>query len=125
MKIAVTSTGRTLESMLDTRFGRARYLIVEDLKTKELTVVDNTMNMNAAQGAGIQAAQNASRLGVNAIITGNVGPKAFQALNAAGIKVYLCEQVTVAEALQRYRAGELTEAGGANVQGHWAQHERR
>ena len=120
MKILVTAKGKQTNDAVDPRFGRAKFFILADTATSEITVHDNSQNLNAAQGAGIQAAQAVVRLGAEAVISGNVGPNAFQALNAAGIKVYLCQQATVEEAVRKFKAGELKEVALANVQGHWA-----
>ena len=120
MKIAVTAQGSGLASELDPRFGRARYFVVVDMVTGEVTTTDNSQNLNAAQGAGIQAARNVSEIGVEAVVTGHVGPKAFRALTAAGIKIYTGAQGTVADALADYRAGRLAIAGAADVEGHWS-----
>ena len=76
--------------------------------------------LNAAQGAGIQAAQTIVKAGAEALVTGHCGPKAFRVLAAAGIKVYNTDASTISEALTRYRAGQLTEATAANVESHWA-----
>lgn len=119
MKIAITATGKDMMDATDARFGRAKYFIVVDTDTDQATAHDNTQNLNAAQGAGIQAAQTVSNLGVEAVISGNLGPKAFRTLQAADIKMYLCEQTTVAEAARRFKAGELKEISSANVAGHW------
>ena len=120
MKVIVTARGESLDAPVDPRFGRARYFILVDTETNEATVHDNTQNLNAAQGAGIQAAETIARLGAEAVISGNVGPKAFRTLSAAGIKVYLCPNGTAAEAMRRFQAGELTAVADANVAGHWA-----
>ena len=77
MKIAITSQGKELESPVDPRFGRAKFFIVADTEQEGFTVADNGQNLNAAQGAGIQAGRNVVDLGVQAVITGHVGPKAF------------------------------------------------
>ncbi len=119
MKIAIPAAGSDLNSNLDPRFGRARYFLVSDTETGATEAHDNNQNLNAAQGAGIQTAQNVVNLGAAAVISGHVGPKAFQVLNAAGIKVYLCERATVTEAIRRFKAGELKEIDAANVTGHW------
>jgi predicted Fe-Mo cluster-binding NifX family protein len=76
--------------------------------------------MNAAQGAGIQAAERVARLGVESIVTGHCGPKAFQVLSAAGIKVFNTGTESVAAALESYRKGTLKEASTPDVEGHWA-----
>ena len=119
MKIAITSKGPELGSDIDPRFGRARGFIVYDLETNEFFYKDNEQNLNAAQGAGIQAAQQVINEGVQALISGNVGPKAFATLNAAGVDMYLHDKGTVSEALGKYHGGELVKLDTANVEGHW------
>ncbi len=119
MKIAFTTPGDGLESQLDPRFGRAPKLLVYDLEKERFEVIDNKQNLNAAQGAGIQSATAVSRAGAQALVTGHCGPKAFQVLRAAGIKVYNTDAPTVAEALKRYRDGALAEAASSDVEGHW------
>ncbi len=120
MKIAVSAIGKNMSDGLDPRFGRAKYFIVVDTDTNESAAHDNTQNLNAGQGAGIQAGETVARLGAEAVITGNVGPKAFRTLNAAGIKLYLCGQMNVTNAVQLFKTGELNETTAANVEGHWA-----
>jgi predicted Fe-Mo cluster-binding NifX family protein len=77
------------------------------------------VNLNAVQGAGIQTGQNIANLGVEAVITGNVGPNAFKTLNAAGIEIFLAEAQTVQEAIDLFKARKLKEVDKANVEGHW------
>jgi predicted Fe-Mo cluster-binding NifX family protein len=120
MKIAVTSQGDSLDDPLDPRFGRALRFLVFDTETSDLQVVDNAPNLNTAQGAGIQAAESLSRLGVETLITGHCGPKAFRVLSAAGIKVFNTDAPTGAEALERLRCGKLTGVQSADLEGHWA-----
>jgi predicted Fe-Mo cluster-binding NifX family protein len=120
MKIIVTSQGTNLDSAVDPRFGRARHFLLVDTETMQTTAHDNAQNLNAPQGAGIQAAQAVSNLGAGAIITGHVGPKAFTTLRAAGIAVYLGASGTAREAIEQFRAGRLQLADSANVEGHWA-----
>lgn len=120
MKIVFTTSGDNLKAPLDTRFGRAPKLLVYDLDTDTFAVIDNEQNLNAAQGAGIQSAETVARTGAKCLVSGHCGPKAFRVLSAAGIKVYTSDAPTVAEALKQYRAGKLTEAKAADVEGHWA-----
>jgi predicted Fe-Mo cluster-binding NifX family protein len=119
VKLAVTSTGPELGSPIDPRFGRARYLLVVETGGRSVAAVDNRTGMNAAQGAGIQAAQSVIDNGATAVITGHCGPTAFRALKAAGIDVYLTAGGTVEEAIDRYNTGELALAPAADVDGHW------
>jgi predicted Fe-Mo cluster-binding NifX family protein len=119
MKIAFTATGETMESPLDSRFGRAPKFLIYDLGSGAFEVVDNQQNLNAAQGAGIQSAETVARHGARALVTGHCGPKAFRVLQAAGIKVYSTDAPTVAAALELYRSGKLMEAKAADMDGHW------
>jgi len=119
MKIAFTTSGDGLDAPLDGRFGRAPKFLVYDLDTNTFELIDNRQSLNAAQGAGIQAAETVARSGAKSLVTGHCGPKAFRVLSAAGVKVHTTDAPTVADALDRYRAGRLTEAGSADVEGHW------
>ena len=119
MKICVSSTGKDLNANVDPRFGRAKWFIVIDSDTGAFEPVDNEKNLAAAQGAGIQAGSNVAKLGVEAVITGNVGPKAYSTLKAAGINVYIGAKGTVKEALDEFKAGALESVQEANVEGHW------
>jgi len=120
MKIVVTSQGANLDSPVDPRFGRAKHFLLVNTETMQATPHDNAQNLNAPQGAGIQAAQAVYNLGASAVVTGNVGPKAFTTLHAAGVAVYLGASGTVREAIEQFRSGRLQPAEAANVEGHWA-----
>jgi predicted Fe-Mo cluster-binding NifX family protein len=120
MKIAVTSTGRTLDSGLDPRFGRARTLIVYDIESGQFDAVDNQDNTDIPSGAGIQTAETLARLGVECVITGNCGPKAYRTLQAANIKVMLAPGGAVLGVIEAFKAGKLTEATKPSNQGHVA-----
>lgn len=119
MKIAVTSQGPEMNSTIDPRFGRAKYFVVVDTETGEFSAADNSQNLNALQGAGIQAGRNVVNLGVAAVITGHVGPKAFATLQAGSVEMYTGAQGTVAEAIEQFKAGKLQQANSADVEGHW------
>jgi predicted Fe-Mo cluster-binding NifX family protein len=118
MKIAVSSSDNKLDGQVDPRFGRCQYFIIVDPDTMEFEAVSNESAM-ASGGAGIQAAQNIANLGANIVITGNVGPNAFQTLNAAGIKIVTGASGTVQEAIEKYKNGELQETEAANVKSHF------
>ncbi len=120
MKIAFTATGETLDAPLDSRFGRAPRFIIYDLERGDFEVIDNQQSLNAAQGAGVQAAETVARAGADCLVTGHCGPKAFRVLTAAGVKVYTTKEPTVAAALKAYQSGTLVPAQAADVDGHWA-----
>jgi predicted Fe-Mo cluster-binding NifX family protein len=119
MKIVVTAKSDGAETALDPRFGRARSFLLHDTETGTWSAHDNAQNLQAAQGAGIQAAAAVARLGAEVVVTGNVGPKAFRALQAAGIRVFLASEGSAADVVARFRQGALAEATAANVDGHW------
>jgi len=119
MKVVVTSQGRDLHSPVDPRFGRAKYFVLVDTETQEVSAVDNAQNLNALQGAGIQSAKTVAELGAQALITGHVGPKAFATLQGGRIGVYTGAAGTVAQAIEQFKAGKLKQASGADVEGHW------
>ncbi len=120
MKVVVTSTGESLESQVDPRFGRAPHFLLVDTDSGEVTAVDNAKGVDAVQGAGVQAAEAVSRLDAECLVTGHCGPKAFRALEAARIVVYTGASGTVAEAVEQFLAGTLERAVGPTVAGHWA-----
>ena len=119
MKIAITCRGSGLGAEVDPRFGRAKTFMIYDTETGGLEAVDNTQNLNASQGAGIQAAGNVSEHGVECVLTGHCGPKAFRALTAAGIKIVIGVEGAVSDAIANFKAGNLKPADAADVEGHW------
>ena len=117
MKVAVTSQGSVLSSELDPRFGRAKYFVVVDTESGEFAAHDNGANLEAAHGAGVQAAQDVVRLGAEAVITGNLGPKAADGLRAGGVKVYRQTWGTVRDAVEQLKQGRLQEISDADAPG--------
>ncbi|MBD3289593.1 dinitrogenase iron-molybdenum cofactor biosynthesis protein [candidate division KSB1 bacterium] len=106
MKIAITSMGADLDAQVDPRFGRAQYFIIIDPDTMEFEAIENQGN-EAAHGAGIQSGQLMSSRGVQAVITGSVGPNAHQTLSAAGIEMYQSAGGTVAQTIDDYKSAKL------------------
>lgn len=119
MKIAVTSTGKELDSPVDPRFGRAAYILIVDADTLEVEVLDNAENVNAFKGAGIQAATMISDKQADVLLTGYCGPNAFKALEAARIKVAGDVGGTVREAVSAFADGKVKWVSEPNAQGHW------
>ena len=120
MNIAITAQGEDLSAKIDPRFGRAKNFIVFNTENEEFAAIDNLQNLNAAQGAGIQSAQNVINTGSTALITGNCGPKAFRVLAAGKVKVYKAADGTVEDNIKKFKNNELEEMSDANVEGHWA-----
>ncbi len=117
MKIAVTSTGKNLDSQVDPRFGRAAYFIIVDTETMEFTAVENA-DVDAGGGTGINSAKAVLDAGAQAVLTGNCGPNAVRTLSAGNVKLYTGLQGTVAQAVEQFKAGALKEASSANVEPH-------
>jgi len=118
MKIAITSTGKTLESEVDPRFGRAACFIIIDTETMEFEPVENA-NIAVGGGAGVSSAKAVLDAGAQAVLTGNCGPNAERTLTAAGIKIYTGVSGKASEAIELFKSGKLTEASGPNVQSHF------
>jgi predicted Fe-Mo cluster-binding NifX family protein len=119
MKIAVTAAGESLDSQLDPRFGRAQYILILSKDGSLLETVDNSPNINAMSGAGIQAGKLLCDKKVDVLITGHCGPNAFKTLNAGGIKVVVNQSGTVKEAVENFNRNEVQFAEQPNVDGHW------
>ena len=120
MKIAVCSQSNNPQATLDSRFGRAAFFGVYDDTIGQWEFIENRQNTQAAQGAGIQAAQAVIDTGADVLIASNVGPKAMAALQANGILVFEAQAGTSLEtAVSSYTAGSLTEMQDSNVEGHW------
>ncbi|OGS27945.1 MAG: dinitrogenase iron-molybdenum cofactor biosynthesis protein [Elusimicrobia bacterium RIFOXYB2_FULL_48_7] len=117
MKICITSEGNTLDSLVDPRFGRCRYFIIVDSDTIIFEAVENA-SAAAGGGAGIQAGQLMAAKGVKAVLTGNVGPNAFQTLSAAGIDIFTGITGTVKEAIDKFKQGSLKAEAGPTVSSH-------
>ncbi|RWU03460.1 hypothetical protein DWB63_11420 [Pseudodesulfovibrio sp. S3] len=117
-KIAVTAEGPTLDDRVDPRFGRCGGFAIVDPETMEVVqYVDNGGSQAMAQSAGIQAAENVANAGAKVVLTGYVGPKAFSALQAAGIGIGQdVDNLTVREAVEKFKAGNVPMADNPNAQ---------
>lgn len=120
MKVAITASGENLDSPVDRVFGRARYFVITDSERINVEVLENSQNVNAAQGAGIQAARQIADKSVDVLLTGNVGPNAFRSLEAVSIRVYQFESdiLTVQDALTAWKDGRLQEVKAPTAKGH-------
>jgi predicted Fe-Mo cluster-binding NifX family protein len=118
MKIAITATGPTLDAEIDPRFGRCQYFVIVDPATMQFEALENSSAM-AGGGAGISTAQMIAGKGVDAILTGNCGPNAYQVLSAAGIKVITGVAGKVQDAIQGYKSGKFKVSSEPNVAGHF------
>ena len=117
MKICVTaktSSGSStdpkelLNTQIDPRFGRCECFIIVDTENMELKTIPNT-SAQTAHGAGVQAAQMITNQNVEVVITGKVGPNAYEVLSMSGIKIVTEAVGTIGEVIEKYKSGQLHE----------------
>jgi predicted Fe-Mo cluster-binding NifX family protein len=106
--ITIQGLGEGLSAPMDQRFGRAeRFLVVDADCAGVLQTVVNP-SIDAAHGAGTGAAALMREIGAAAVISGRFGPKAFDALDALGLQVWIAPPgLTALQALEQYRSGTL------------------
>jgi predicted Fe-Mo cluster-binding NifX family protein len=117
MKIVVTANGASLDAPASPVFGRCPSYVFVDPDTMDFEAVENPA-MTAGGGAGIQAAQFVIEHGAGAVVTGNVGPNAFNVFRSAGVPVYVGQEGTVRQAVEAFKNGQLREVGGATGPAH-------
>jgi predicted Fe-Mo cluster-binding NifX family protein len=118
MKICVTSVSGNLDAQVDQRFGRCQYFMIVESDSMQFETVPN-LAVTSGSGAGIQAAQTIASKKVQVLITGNVGPKAFQALSAAGITIIASASGKVRAVIEKYKKGLFSETKAPTVGGHF------
>ena len=123
MRIAITAEAPNLDAKVDPRFGRCPYFIIVDPQTLEFEALENS-SMVAGGGAGISAAQAVAGKQVEAILTGNCGPNAYQVLSAAGTEVIIGVSGKVRDAIQAYNSGELRASSQPNVAAHFGTNQK-
>ncbi|MBN1999112.1 NifB/NifX family molybdenum-iron cluster-binding protein [candidate division KSB1 bacterium] len=120
MIIAITVQDNKTDTPVNPRFGRTAFYALYDEEKKSFSFLENEIALNSTSGAGVQAAQNIVNAGVKVLLTGHCGPKAFRALDAAGIEVYTGVSGTLQEAVDAYFEKKLKKTSSADVEGHWA-----
>ncbi len=118
MKIAVTSTGPSLDDSVEARFGRCAYFLIIDTDTMQYEAIENP-NIALGGGAGIQSAQLMSEKGVTTVLTGNCGPNAFNVFGQASIQVIVGVSGVVRNAVEQFKTGALSSASGPSVASHF------
>jgi predicted Fe-Mo cluster-binding NifX family protein len=113
MKIILTAISPSIDSAVDARFGRGANFLVVDSDTLEWQAHPNP-GVSASGGAGTQAAQFVANQKAEAVISGDFGPHAFAALQAAGVSMYVYGDCrTAREAVECFKAGSLERVGVA------------
>ena len=117
MKVAVTARGPGPEFEVDESFGRSYWFLICDLETGSWEAIDNAATRNALEDAGLQASLLLADLGIDCVVTGQTGPKAFRSLSSAGIQIYHGAIGTVGESLRAWQSGKLEKATAARCSG--------
>lgn len=118
MRIAISATSPDLDAEVDPRFGRCRYFIIADPDTMKFEAVDNS-SATAGGGAGVSAGQMIADKGVQAVLTGNCGPNAYQVLSPTGIQVITGISGKVKDVIEKYRSGKFKATAQTNVPDHF------
>jgi predicted Fe-Mo cluster-binding NifX family protein len=118
MKIAITSTGTTLEDNVEARFGRCPYFLIIETDTMKVEPVQNP-NIALGGGAGTQSAQLMVEKGVTSVLTGNCGPNAFRVFGVAGINLITGVNGRVRDAVDKFKSGSMVHSSVPNVQSHF------
>lgn len=117
MKICLTAITNNLDSQLDPTFGRCAYFIIIDSQTMKFKALKNKA-AHVSEGAGVLAAQIMLDKEVKHVITGNIGPRAMQALKTAGIEVNIERDITVKDAIEKFRSKTLRKTNTPTVCGY-------
>ena len=114
--VAISANGKDLDARVEPRFGRTRFFVLVDLTTEDWEPYDNLANLSSLSNVGILTAKNLTKNRVvQTVVTGSCGPKAFEELKEAGVKVFLNARGSVRQVLSQLRLGELQEASKPNV----------
>ena len=124
MKICITSTGKNLEAQIDPRFGRCSYFLFINPEDMDVEAISNESAMEMG-GAGIKAAQRVAQQKAQYVITGNIGPNAFQTLKAANIEVITGVSGLVKDAVEQYKSGNLKKTERATVDSHFGRNGKK
>lgn len=119
MKIAISTSGSNLDSQVESRFGRAKAFLIYNDESKETELVNNQQQLNAPQGAGVQAARLVANSGAKVLLSGHCGPKAYKVLEHAGVEVFTVNSMSVKEAISAYAKKKLHQLSRADVEEHW------
>ena len=111
MKVAISATGDDLNANVDGRFGRCSWFLFVDVESMHCEAEEN-INADAASGAGTACAQLVLEKEVDVVISGKVGPNAYEALKQGGVKIFITSQgMSVKDAIDKYRKNELQQMG--------------
>ena len=114
MKIAISSTGKTIDDVMDSRFGRCNYFIIYDLDNDEYKAVENK-GITSGHGAGIAAAQQILDENVDVVISGRLGPNSYRIIEGEGIAMLQADQGKIRDIINDYKENKLSHQKGAGA----------
>jgi len=118
MKIAISlDENKGLDSQASNIFGRCNYYLVFNVEDETFTIEENPAK-SASGGAGIQAAQWIINQEAEAVVSGNLGPKAYDVLAAGKIAAYRHNGGTAQEIIKAYKEEKLECLLEPNVDAH-------
>lgn len=121
MKVAIAVQNKSRDAPLDHHFARARYFLIVDTSNDVRTICNTAAFRETHHLAGTQVAGMLVSLGVQAVMTTSIGPKAFITLTSAGVRVFQSPPSTAMEVIDLFNAGKLPELTRANAEEHWPQ----
>lgn len=123
MKIAISASGKDLESLIDPLFGRCPYFIIGDPEDMRFETFENP-NIDIGDDAGIKSARFIASKGAKVVITGNCGPRAVQELSDTGIEIFIGLMGTVRQVIEIYKNGNLLRTTTSNVEEYFGKQHR-
>lgn len=113
MKIIISADGRNLDSNIDATFHRCSFFLISDIEKNTLIALENTTKDRPGE-IGATVGQIVSNEGIDAVLTADIGPKAFEVFERYGIKVYHGEGI-IEDAIQQFKEGGLPEITKAAI----------
>jgi predicted Fe-Mo cluster-binding NifX family protein len=109
MKLIISAQNSSLESQVDSRFGRSPWLILFDTETSQWEAFQNP-GVTQSGGAGVAAAQFVVDQGADVVISGDFGPNASRAFQASKteMRLFIESTTTVQEAVDQYKNDQLS-----------------
>ncbi len=117
MNVIVSAMGRNLDSKISPVFGRAQWFILVDMDDMSYESFENPA-LNQSSGAGVMAAQFVLKKGSASVLSSNVGPKAFEVLQAGSVSCYISESGTVRYAVDAFKGDHLKKMESATASEH-------
>lgn len=108
MKILISAAGKNIENdNIDTTFHWSSCFLIIDTLNNSVKSLDNTIK-NKPREEGNTINRLVKIEGVEAIITYEIGPKAFKLFNQNGVKIYQ-SRGKIVKAINQFEEGKLTE----------------